>query len=1002
MKKIVSALLALLLILGGLPVSAESSQTAVEIPCEYVIENRIHHVSVAGIVDNGLAYVSLETAAELSGTTMLEEGEFCHFISERLWNLWSLELSSGTLTEESVYYDKRSWEIPTLSVDGDTLVSLEHMLCAMGCRYSWNAGEEYPLSIYKPYTYFDALHEVNKESVFFEWAELGSAGGNEKLYYMLSAFYSLIMDYNSHLISDVLFSWIADDILNAPEEQWRDAMYTVLTCLEGADLGSVNSEAIESLELEGDGLSLGLDTLKLMGISGGELEKIGGALEITDFLSIPLKTLDAYLTFRKVNEGQVDMLKAVFLTERSGSYLDEGVAARLRPVAQNLQNLIEGDAEAWTSDAAVAFATKIATMTVDKVVPIFAILDATTTLVKLLPPTAELVEANQYINLGISCDAQSKLVRAELLSLKDEIRSRNGNLQSIEDSQKILAYALRASYAARKCFLEAGTLDDSITAGLQERNQALLTMILKVETAEAVLPADNLKVFINWEEAAAGYAVPQYGGGSSAAGDIKYEQREEVIEFRLSDGTLWYYNKITYPYFLGNSDAETKINRKYAAVIEECRNNTTDFDALYQDMLRWNPNGVNGIPFYDNIFAEVTYCNNGVISIKERSTMWSGGMHPYSDYVGYTYSIADGSELSLREMIAGSDEEIYSLINQHKQSANFLRAEVIMESPYVLTNEGLCFICNVGDAVERAEVVIPYSNPNTYVISAGGNTPSLPQKTSEVWDIKQWKMPSAQAEAYAQVIRDAEKRFESVDIFMGERAVYATLVNINGQVLLWTSGIAVREPGTEAPSDAPFGDNYMAVYSEEIWEWDGAKAVEFDILSQYGANANLWPNGFEVFTFYRGTDADGNEWNAFYPLNQGRICKTPVWYHCWGWIYGFKLDGLDVVGKNQEQTAELFFRSMQEQNKWPHFPFDWSTLEITQSISEKEFCAEVHGGNGYESFYHERLKENEYGYWPESTSEVLQCAAYIKKQDGSWIEAGDAVKLLEGYARSSS
>ena len=510
MKKIVSALLALLLILGGLPVSAESSQTAVEIPCEYVIENRIHHVSVAGIVDNGLAYVSLETAAELSGTTMLEEGEFCHFISERLWNLWSLELSSGTLTEESVYYDKRSWEIPTLSVDGDTLVSLEHMLCAMGCRYSWNAGEEYPLSIYKPYTYFDALHEVNKESVFFEWAELGSAGGNEKLYYMLSAFYSLIMDYNSHLISDVLFSWIADDILNAPEEQWRDAMYTVLTCLEGADLGSVNSEAIESLELEGDGLSLGLDTLKLMGISGGELEKIGGALEITDFLSIPLKTLDAYLTFRKVNEGQVDMLKAVFLTERSGSYLDEGVAARLRPVAQNLQNLIEGDVEAWTSDAAVAFATKIATMTVDKVVPIFAILDATTTLVKLLPPTAELVEANQYINLGISCDAQSKLVRAELLSLKDEIRSRNGNLQSIEDSQKILAYALRASYAARKCFLEAGTLDDSITAGLQERNQALLTMILKVETAEAVLPADNLKVFINWEEAAAQYQKPQY------------------------------------------------------------------------------------------------------------------------------------------------------------------------------------------------------------------------------------------------------------------------------------------------------------------------------------------------------------------------------------------------------------------------------------------------------------------------------------------------------------
>ena len=510
MKKIVSAILALLLMLGGLPVSAESSQTAVEIPCEYVIENHAHHGTVAGIVKDGLAYVSLETVKDLTGTMLLEEDGYRHLVLERLWTHWSLEIASGTLTEESIYYDKKSWEIPTLTMDGETLVSLEHMLCAMGCQYSWNPGTEYPLSVYKPYTYFDALLEVNQSGVFFEWAELGSAGGDEKLHYMRSAFGCWIMDYDRHLGSDALFSWISDDILSAPEEQWRDAMYTVLTCLDGADLESINSEAIESLELEGDGLSLGLDTLELMGITGGELEKIGGALEITDYLSIPLETLDAYLNFRKVNEGQVDMLKTVFLTPRSGSYLDEGTAAHLRPAARNLQNLIEGDAEAWTSDVAVEFATKIATMTVDNVVPIFAILDATKTLVKLLPPVAELAEANQYINLGISCDAQSKLARAELLSLKDEIRSRNGDLQSIEDSQKILAYALRASYAARKCFLESGTLDDTITAGLRERNQALLTMILKVETAEAVLPADTLEVFINWEEAAAQYQKPQY------------------------------------------------------------------------------------------------------------------------------------------------------------------------------------------------------------------------------------------------------------------------------------------------------------------------------------------------------------------------------------------------------------------------------------------------------------------------------------------------------------
>lgn len=199
--------------------------------------------------------------------------------------------------------------------------------------------------------------------------------------------------------------------------------------------------------------------------------------------------------------------------------------------------------------------------------------------------------------------------------------------------------------------------------------------------------------------------------------NVAYEMREELIEFKLSDGTLYYTNTISYPYFLGDTAAEIKINSKYAAIIEKCRNNTTDFDALYQEVLQWSPDGVNGLPFYDDISAEVTYCNNGVISIKECSTMWSGGMHPYSDYVGYTYRISDGSELSLTDILSGSEHEVKSLIERYNQgAASYYKAEVVMASPFMLTSAGLCFLCNVGDAVPRAEIVIPFTEADAFSI----------------------------------------------------------------------------------------------------------------------------------------------------------------------------------------------------------------------------------------------------------------------------------------------
>lgn len=246
---------------------------------------------------------------------------------------------------------------------------------------------------------------------------------------------------------------------------------------------------------------------------------------------------------------------------------------------------------------------------------------------------------------------------------------------------------------------------------------------VNLDDAEPIQGAMRLKVMT---DGVTRIALDQYGDGSlvfwvrsngAQTAAVSYETREEVIEFRLSDGTLYYTNKITYPYFLGNSAAEKAINERYAAMIAEYKGNTTDFDALYEEVLEWSPDGVSGLPFYDDVAAEVTYCDKGVISIRECTTSWGGGMHPYSEYEGYTYSVRDGKELSLGDILSGSDQEIKDLINRYnKGAASFYEADVIMESPFMLTSEGLCFLCNVGDAVPWEKVVIPFTEKDAFSV----------------------------------------------------------------------------------------------------------------------------------------------------------------------------------------------------------------------------------------------------------------------------------------------
>ena len=203
--------------------------------------------------------------------------------------------------------------------------------------------------------------------------------------------------------------------------------------------------------------------------------------------------------------------------------------------------------------------------------------------------------------------------------------------------------------------------------------------------------------------------------------EINYEMRTETIEFRLSDGTLYYSNTIEYPYFSGNSAIESTLNQRYADMISDCKTNDTDFDASYQENLEWGLDA-SALPFYDDTLSEVAYNDRGAFSIKETYLMWSGGAHPYHYESALNYDLTTGAELTYFDILDGTDEEIDSILRHYFEKSLWTPTDYEVSTlkeytAYALCKDGLCFYYNVGDAVPRAEIIIPYTSDDTYVIS---------------------------------------------------------------------------------------------------------------------------------------------------------------------------------------------------------------------------------------------------------------------------------------------
>ncbi|MBE6908599.1 MAG: S-layer homology domain-containing protein [Ruminococcaceae bacterium] len=269
-------------------------------------------------------------------------------------------------------------------------------------------------------------------------------------------------------------------------------------------------------------------------------------------------------------------------------------------------------------------------------------------------------------------------------------------------------------------------------------------------------------------------------------------------------------------------------------------------------------------------------------------------------------------------------------------------------------------------------------------------------------------LTAQQAEAFAQKLRDADKRagkvwatdYEDWDELEGY-VVCGTLIGTGDSAMLWIADYLINvSREAEWPGEIALGSGCISIAFEELWQWDGSKAVGFAPVNTCGGHVALREVGVEAFSVYGGTDVDGDEWDAFYPFSKGMLAKEPSWCRAWCCAYDYRLEaaGVAAAGKAPKNIAIEFVQYLTDTNQWPVLPFDWTTFYTTDEMWEMARIFDVSAGKSWQNLY----PDGGFPYISSNENAVpgaLMTAAFIVDDtDDQWVEVNDLAGMLESYA----
>lgn len=507
MKRVIGFIIAISILAYGLNIKSfaqNQGEEYVSIPVECVSNYSFSNFNISSVLKDNELYVKPQVIAELAGYNDFTVGDgknvyiFCN--EDRLERVVYI-LDQSELMEISYRSEFPTWKIDYFeSTSGEYYVNFLEMLKYMKAGVKFTEGES-TISISFPYTLDQAIIDCHRTpSVKFSWEEAGDKSENSSSILLNSTLSSILLDYNSHLVTDALFTWWNDEALNVTEEQYYDTL-TEIMCYSSENYADISEDTDYALyQTQNKAFSLTNDMADLLDIDLTEIEALGKVAEFGEYSENIIDAINEYNLTRNISESMISVLYDTMANPSSDSLFAGKEAEVLVTAAKHLCDIADkgvlGKATS-ISDAIISAGRTLASNAVSDINPALKIIQATETIMKITPGLSDLTEMNEAIHTAANCYIIQELAFGEYSRLHSIYYESPDDINTCQQMKNALILGTKASITARDILIKSG-ICSKYEKSMRETNRKLSALLSKFQSCE-INPAEKYSV-IDWSE----------------------------------------------------------------------------------------------------------------------------------------------------------------------------------------------------------------------------------------------------------------------------------------------------------------------------------------------------------------------------------------------------------------------------------------------------------------------------------------------------------------------
>ena len=536
MKRVIGFIIAISILAYGLNIKSfaqNQGEEYVSIPVECVSNYSFSNFNISSVLKDNELYVKPQVIAELAGYNDFTVGDgknvyiFCN--EDRLERVVYI-LDQSELMEISYRTEFPTWKIDYFeSASGEYYVNFLEMLKYMKAGVKFTEGES-TISISFPYTLDQAIIDCYRTpSVKFSWEEAGDKSENSSSILLNSTLSSILLDYNSHLVTDALFTWWNDEALNVTEEQYYDTLREIM-CYSSENYADISEDTDYALyQTQNKVFSLTNDMADLLDIDLTEIEALGKVAEFGEYSENIIDAINEYNLTRNISESMISVLYDTMANPSSDSLFADKEAKVLVTAAKHLCDIADKGVLGKTtsiSDAIISAGRTLASNAVSDISPALKIIQATETIMKITPGLSDLTEINEAIHTAANCYIIQELAFGEYSRLHSIYYESPDDINTCQQMKNALILGTKASITARDILIKSG-ICSKYEKSMRETNRKLSALLSKFQSCE-INPMEKNGV-IDW-----GKNQSLSNNNNSSLTALVTDARSEIV---YSDGT---------------------------------------------------------------------------------------------------------------------------------------------------------------------------------------------------------------------------------------------------------------------------------------------------------------------------------------------------------------------------------------------------------------------------------------------------------------------------------